>query len=133
MTVIAVDGGNPVASNTPSATSIGVLYPGERMDIIVERTIAPRATGSDMKQKSKIESSLVIILDLEYVVIQQEKAIGTVGNVLTHYIQTETSGSQISRLHRGNPSLYCGVTTAVSISREMIPETATRSQSHIST
>ena len=58
MTVIAVDGGNPVAPNSPSATSIGLLYPGERIDVLVER-------HPDLKQGSEVGSKLTISLDLE--------------------------------------------------------------------
>lgn len=73
MTVIAVDGGNPVAPNTPSATSIGLLYPGERIDVLVERVptgspgsaTAPGASNPDMEQGSEIGSKLTIALDLE--------------------------------------------------------------------
>lgn len=36
MTVIQVDGGNPVDA-TPAAETVGILYPGERMDVIIER------------------------------------------------------------------------------------------------
>ncbi|KUJ20809.1 uncharacterized protein LY89DRAFT_611217 [Mollisia scopiformis] len=36
MTVITLDGGNEVAS-APAASSVGVLYPGERMDVIIEK------------------------------------------------------------------------------------------------
>lgn len=75
MTLVAVDGGNPVASSTPSTTSIGLLYPGERMDIIVQRSTkgavdaATTVEGynTEMKQESSTESTLTITLDLEYV------------------------------------------------------------------
>jgi hypothetical protein len=69
MTVIAVDGGNTVAPDTPSATSIGMLYPGERIDILVERSPkgAPgSATAVDeIEQESEAQSRLTIALDLE--------------------------------------------------------------------
>jgi hypothetical protein len=76
MTVIAVDGGNLVAPDTPSATLIGLLYAGERMDILVERprgsATAVGARNSEMKQDSGAELSLTIGLDLEYVHTFQE-------------------------------------------------------------
>ncbi|KAH8690199.1 multicopper oxidase-domain-containing protein [Talaromyces proteolyticus] len=66
MTVIAVDGGNPVGPDTPSSTLIGLLYAGERMDILVEH---PRDSGiassSEMKGEPGAELSLTIGLDLE--------------------------------------------------------------------
>lgn len=40
MKLITVDGGNMVSPDTPAATAIGVLYPGERMDLVVDRGIA---------------------------------------------------------------------------------------------
>ncbi|KAF7137126.1 hypothetical protein CNMCM5793_007190 [Aspergillus hiratsukae] len=69
MSVIAVDGGNLVAPDTPRATLIGYLYAGERMDILVERprgsATAVGARRSEMKQDSGTELSLTIGLDLE--------------------------------------------------------------------
>ncbi|KAH8809441.1 laccase [Xylogone sp. PMI_703] len=65
MTVVAVDGGNSVASNTPSATSVGPLYPGERMDLIVEHLMAPGTNNLDVKQGLEGASKLTVILDLE--------------------------------------------------------------------
>lgn len=35
--VIQVDGGSTI-SGAPNALSVGILYPGERMDVIVERS-----------------------------------------------------------------------------------------------
>lgn len=37
MTVIQVDGGHRVV-DAPGANSVGVLYPGERIDVIAEKT-----------------------------------------------------------------------------------------------
>ncbi|KAJ6093063.1 multicopper oxidase-domain-containing protein [Penicillium sp. IBT 16267x] len=69
MSVIAVDGGNLVAPDTPRASLIGYLYAGERMDILVERprgsATAVGARRSEMKQDSGTELSLTIGLDLE--------------------------------------------------------------------
>jgi hypothetical protein len=55
MYIIQVDGGSEV-SNGHSATSIGILYPGERVDIIVERT--PRFDKSN--------AAISIEFDAEY-------------------------------------------------------------------
>lgn len=57
MKVIAVDGGHPVASGSPAMGSIGVLYPGERMDVLVDRG------GRTTRQSAE----LVVTLDGEYV------------------------------------------------------------------
>jgi hypothetical protein len=78
MTVIAVDGGNAVAPDTPSATSIGLLYPGERIEILVERSPKKEAAavgmqGSKIKKESEEESRLTIVLDQEYVLTSQEE------------------------------------------------------------
>lgn len=76
MTVIAVDGGSTVASDTPSTTLIGLLYAGERVDILVESptesTTALDAGKSETIQGSGAELSLTIGLDLEYVHTFQE-------------------------------------------------------------
>lgn len=54
MTIFQVDGGNDVGISPP-ISSMGILYPGERIDMIVEN--------------SSPESSLTIILDDEYVLL----------------------------------------------------------------
>lgn len=62
MKVVAVDGGNPTAADTPEAASFGVLYPGERLDLVVERT-------SRTQEKSRAVSDEVTIkLNQEWVV-----------------------------------------------------------------
>ena len=53
MTVFEIDGGINVESMLPSS-AIGILYPGERMDILVEWP------------QDKLESNIIIILDTEY-------------------------------------------------------------------
>jgi hypothetical protein len=53
MTVFQVDGGNEVNS-TPRSSSVGILYPGERIDMIVEW---PQNDGTEL--------ILTIILDTE--------------------------------------------------------------------
>lgn len=53
MRVITVDGGHGVASDTAAAQSVGVLYPGERMDVVVD---GEAGAGS---------SELVVTLDKE--------------------------------------------------------------------
>ncbi|CAG8948828.1 hypothetical protein HYFRA_00001951 [Hymenoscyphus fraxineus] len=50
MTVIQVDGGSPV-SDAPNALSIGILYPGERMDILIE----PSSTFNSQTAALRIE------------------------------------------------------------------------------
>jgi hypothetical protein len=53
MTVIQIDGGNNVEPMS-SSSAIGILYPGERMDMIVEW---PQAEPG---------SNFTVILDTEY-------------------------------------------------------------------
>lgn len=53
MTVIQIDGGNDVEHATPSS-AIGILYPGERFDAIIEWP------------ETRQESNFTIILDTEY-------------------------------------------------------------------
>lgn len=43
MQLITVDGGGSVAENTLPAQAIGILYPGERMDVVLDRTGSFRA------------------------------------------------------------------------------------------
>ncbi|CAG8977769.1 hypothetical protein HYALB_00011154 [Hymenoscyphus albidus] len=50
MKVIQVDGGSPV-SDAPNALSIGILYPGERMDILIE----PSSTFDSQTAALRIE------------------------------------------------------------------------------
>jgi hypothetical protein len=54
--LLKVDGGNAVDS-APGAEAIGVLYPGERMDVIVE----------PLDSEEEKEPMLTIKLDREYV------------------------------------------------------------------
>ena len=53
MTAFQVDGGNEVNS-TPRSLSVGILYPGERIDMIVE-----------WPRNDRTEPILTIILDTE--------------------------------------------------------------------
>jgi len=62
MTLFKIDGGNAV-DTTPSAEAIGVLYPGERMDVIVEPVDSEEAKNS----------MLTIKLDREYVSFRPAK------------------------------------------------------------
>ncbi|EQK98377.1 Multicopper oxidase family protein [Ophiocordyceps sinensis CO18] len=66
MRLVAVDGASPVSPSTPAAAAIGVLYPGERMDIIVDRT-APIDTDSTRghNQADSDQPQLRIALDKE--------------------------------------------------------------------
>lgn len=54
---ITVDGGYPVNNETASAKAIGLLYPGERIDLVLDRT-----TGY-----AKLPANLTIELDRECV------------------------------------------------------------------
>jgi hypothetical protein len=54
MTVFKVDGGNDV-DDSPAFSSVGMLYPGERIDMIAE--------CDDIAES---ESFLVVLLDQEY-------------------------------------------------------------------
>jgi hypothetical protein len=56
ITVIQVDGGNTVNA-APEAEAIGILYPGEKMDVIVERL-----SSGEVK-----DPMLTITLDREYI------------------------------------------------------------------
>ena len=53
MRVVTVDGGCPIA-DAPAAESVGILYPGERMDVLVDRP------------KNSDPTAFVIALDREY-------------------------------------------------------------------
>lgn len=58
MRVITVDGGYAVSNSTPNTRAVGVLYPGERVDLVLDRTMA--ATNSDQKSN---RAQLTIELD----------------------------------------------------------------------
>ncbi|UNI15436.1 hypothetical protein JDV02_001970 [Purpureocillium takamizusanense] len=60
MQVITVDGGHAVANDTHAARSIGVLYPGERMDVIVQQ-----ASGTTARARSEQGAKLIVTLDKE--------------------------------------------------------------------
>ncbi|KAK4090017.1 hypothetical protein Purlil1_5643 [Purpureocillium lilacinum] len=60
MQVITVDGGHAVANDTHAAQSIGVLYPGERMDVVVQQ--APSTTA---RARSEQGARLIVTLDKE--------------------------------------------------------------------
>ena len=55
MTLLKVDGGNAVAS-APLTQSIGILYPGERIDVVVQR----------LNREEHMDAELTIRLDREY-------------------------------------------------------------------
>ncbi len=60
MSLLSVDGGGPVESHTASSSSFGILYPGERVDVIVDwESTLPGGVGY-----------LDIILDREYALNQ---------------------------------------------------------------
>jgi hypothetical protein len=60
MRLITVDGGGEVAEKTPTAHAIGILYPGERIDVILDRT-------ASMDDGSEETNEMTIELDREYV------------------------------------------------------------------
>lgn len=60
MEVITVDGGCPVSHETASAAAIGVLYPGQRVDVILDRT-----TETPKSEKTGLLSKLTVELDRE--------------------------------------------------------------------
>jgi hypothetical protein len=45
MSVFQLDGGNEINPSKP-ASSVGVLYPGERMDILIEWNVKPQSSDS---------------------------------------------------------------------------------------
>lgn len=65
MQLIAVDGGHAVHDQTPTAAAIGVLYPGERMDIIVDRTIYNTETNDSQGKSNGSGIEMMIALDNE--------------------------------------------------------------------
>lgn len=57
--LIAVDGGNLVSKTTPQTSTIGVLYPGERIDMLLLR-------NKTMKHEGQVDDmKMGIILDPE--------------------------------------------------------------------
>jgi hypothetical protein len=64
MQLITVDGGSPVG-NTPLATAMGVLYPGERMDLVLDRSLHDTASDQTHSRYSDKETKLTIALDRE--------------------------------------------------------------------
>lgn len=69
MQLITVDGGNPVG-NTPLAAAMGVLYPGERMDLILDRSLHENLSDQTYGMYPDKETKLTIALDREYVTQQ---------------------------------------------------------------
>ncbi|POR31109.1 L-ascorbate oxidase [Tolypocladium paradoxum] len=65
MKVITVDGGSRVAHDTPAVGSIGLLYPGERMDLIVDRNVPATSDSRGSREGSDKEDELTITLDRE--------------------------------------------------------------------
>ncbi|PNY26831.1 L-ascorbate oxidase [Tolypocladium capitatum] len=65
MKVIAVDGGSPVAHDTPAVGSIGILYPGERMDLIVDRNVPATSESRQSREEPEGQDELTITLDRE--------------------------------------------------------------------
>lgn len=65
MKVITIDGGSVVAHDTPAARSIGLLHPGERMDLIVDRNVPATPGSPKPREESKRQDELTITLDRE--------------------------------------------------------------------
>lgn len=61
---ITVDGGYPVNNETASAKAIGLLYPGERMDLILHRTPGHPESSAN----------ITIELDREYVFCKTQRS-----------------------------------------------------------
>ena len=57
---IAVDGGNWLHEDTPRARMIGLLHPGERVDVILDRTVSRSRDAVSTRT-----SSMTIELDRE--------------------------------------------------------------------
>lgn len=57
--LITVDGGTAVSRSTPQSSTLGVLYPGERMDVLL---LSDEASLNRNKPRN---STMKIILDLE--------------------------------------------------------------------
>jgi FtsP/CotA-like multicopper oxidase with cupredoxin domain len=57
--LISVDGGGFTSDSTPQTSTIGVLYPGERMDVLLLPEMATRQSGQPDA------AAIKIVLDLE--------------------------------------------------------------------
>lgn len=66
--LITVDGGHEVKNDSPITESVGVLYPGERIDVITERSLDKRATNDAKTGSPSYDFHLVITLDNECVI-----------------------------------------------------------------
>ncbi|TVY91410.1 Laccase [Lachnellula willkommii] len=86
ITIIEIDGGNEI-DRSPNVSSVGILYPGERMDLLVE---------CDMNSEAAV-SHLSITLDAENFAIQN-KAL-----TLTHTFPISTTANVLTK--RGHPYL----------------------------
>ncbi len=58
MQLITVDGGGRVADDTPVAQAIGILHPGERMDVVLDRTFS-------IRDGNEVTNDMIIELDRE--------------------------------------------------------------------
>ncbi|TVY39252.1 Laccase [Lachnellula subtilissima] len=86
MTIIEIDGGNEI-ERSPEVSSVGILYPGERMDLLVECPMGSEAAGSHLS----------ITLDAENFAIQN-KALTP-----THTFPISTTANVFTK--RGHPYL----------------------------
>jgi hypothetical protein len=59
MELITVDGGYRVSNETERSSAIGILYPGERIDVVLDRT------SQHVTSEQKSSTNLTIELDAE--------------------------------------------------------------------
>lgn len=59
MQLLTVDGGGLVSKNTPKTPTMGVLYPGERMDMLL------LAEDEDGTEEHVLNTDMTIVLDPE--------------------------------------------------------------------
>ena len=59
--LITVDGGGTVSNSTPQAPTLGVVYPGERIDVL----LLPAASAEEKRHEG--DMTMKIVLDPEYV------------------------------------------------------------------
>lgn len=54
--LITVDGGGPVSNATPQTSTIGVLYPGERIDML----LLPNGTMKENSQRNSMKMGVIL-------------------------------------------------------------------------
>jgi hypothetical protein len=100
MTVFQVDGGNNIEIS-PESSSVGILYPGERMDLIVECPAGAKTANSHLS----------VTLDAEYAFDHKGK-----NDVTNKFIETSLYRTKPLRLRTIFPSQLL----RMSLSREAI-------------